>query len=159
MKAVYLLIGTNLGNRESNLARARNLIAQSCGNIVHVSNLYETAAWGKTDQPSFLNQALELQTELTPGTLIKELLKTETEIGRIREEKYGPRLIDIDILLCGAEIISDPGLTIPHPELQNRRFALAPLAEIAASAVHPIFQKTVSQLLSECKDGLPVKKI
>jgi len=122
------------------------------------SSLYETAAWGKTDQPSFLNQALELETSLNAKQLIRRILKAEKIMGRIRNEKYGPRLIDIDILLFNNEKHNYEFLKIPHPEMQNRRFALLPLAEIAAGIIHPVLNKTINELLKECKDELPVKK-
>jgi len=158
MNTAYLLTGGNLGNREENLTIARELITQHCGTIVHASSLYETAAWGKTDQPSFLNQALELQTAFKARQLIRKVLKIERTMGRTREEKYGPRIIDIDILLFNEEKHDYRLLKLPHPEMQNRRFALLPLAEIAPNVLHPVFNKTVIELLKECKDELPVKK-
>jgi 2-amino-4-hydroxy-6-hydroxymethyldihydropteridine diphosphokinase len=158
MNSAYLLTGGNLGNREENLATARELINLHCGTIVKASSLYETAAWGNTDQPAFLNQALELATSLNARQLIRRLLKVEKNMGRIRKEKYGPRLIDIDILLFNNEKHNYHFLKLPHPEMQNRRFALLPLAEIAPGMVHPVLNKTIAELLKECKDELPVKK-
>ncbi|HMK26665.1 MAG TPA: 2-amino-4-hydroxy-6-hydroxymethyldihydropteridine diphosphokinase [Chitinophagaceae bacterium] len=158
MNKAYLLTGSNLGDREQNLSTARSLINEQCGTIVMASSLYETAAWGKTDQPSFLNQALELETSLNAKQLIRRILKAEKIMGRIRNEKYGPRLIDIDILLFNNEKHNYEFLKIPHPEMQNRRFALLPLAEIAAGIIHPVLNKTINELLKECKDELPVKK-
>ena len=158
MNKAYLLTGSNLGDREQYLATARSLINEQCGTIVTASSLYETAAWGKTDQPSFLNQALELETPLNARQLIRRILKVEKIMGRIRDEKYGPRLIDIDILLFNNEKHNYQFLKIPHPEMPNRRFALLPLAEIAADIIHPVLNKTINELLKECKDELPVKK-
>ena len=158
MNKAYLLTGSNLGDREQYLATARSLINEQCGTIVTASSLYETAAWGKTDQPSFLNQALELETSLNARQLIRRILKAEKIMGRIRNEKYGPRLIDIDILLFNNEKHNYQFLKIPHPEMPNRRFALLPLAEIAADIIHPVLNKTINELLKECKDELPVKK-
>lgn len=158
MNTAYLLTGGNLGNREENLTIARELIHQDCGTIVHTSSLYETAAWGKTDQPSFLNQALELRTVYNARQLIRKVLKIEKTMGRIREEKYGPRIIDIDILLFNQEIHDYRLLKLPHPEMQNRKFALLPLAEIAPDVFHPVLRKSIKELLNECKDELPVKK-
>ena len=158
MNKAYLLTGGNIGQREEHMARAQALVAARCGTVTQASALYETAAWGKTDQAPFLNQALELETILTPLELLDHVLAIEQEIGRIREEKYGPRIIDIDILLYAGHILHDCRLTLPHPQLPNRRFALAPLAEIAPELVHPSFGKTISQLLDACPDPLEVKR-
>jgi 2-amino-4-hydroxy-6-hydroxymethyldihydropteridine diphosphokinase len=159
MNRAYLVIGGNLGEREQHLATARGLIAAQCGQLVATSALYETAPWGNNDQPAFLNQALELATTLNARQLIRRLLKVEKLMGRIREEKYGPRLIDIDIILFNDEKHNYHFLKLPHPEMQNRRFVLEPLAEIAAAIVHPVLKKTIAELLEECPDTLPVKKI
>jgi 2-amino-4-hydroxy-6-hydroxymethyldihydropteridine diphosphokinase len=158
MDRSFLLLGSNLGNRKINFEAARNLIEQECGTIIQLSSLYETAAWGKTDQPPFLNQAMEIETELKAEQLMKQLLKIEKMMGRERREKYGPRLIDIDILLFNEEQYDLPFLKIPHPEMQNRRFALIPLAEIAANIRHPVFGKSISRLLKECPDKSEVTK-
>lgn len=159
MNTAYLLTGGNLGNRNENLAHARQLLQEFCGNIIAASSLYETAAWGNTDQPSFLNQAIRLETSLTARQLIRRILKLEKQMGRERHEKFGPRIIDIDILLFNDEIHNYPLLKVPHPELPNRRFALMPLAEIAPYLIHPVLKKTIATLLEECKDELFVKKI
>lgn len=158
MNTTYLLTGGNLGNREENLARARQLIIEQCGTIVAASSLYETAAWGNADQPAFLNQALAVNTLLNAKQLIRRILKIEKQLGRIREEKYGPRIIDIDILLFNNEKHNYHFLKIPHPEMQNRRFALLPLAEIIPEILHPVLNKTILQLLTDCPDELSVTK-
>lgn len=158
MNIAYLLLGTNLGEREKQLHTAISLLNETCGKIVEVSNIYKTAAWGKIDQPSFLNQALKIETNFTARQLIRKILKTEKQMGRIRKEKYGPRLIDIDILLYNHEVHDYPLLKLPHPELQNRRFALMPLAEIAPDLMHPVLQQKISTLLKQCPDKLEVKK-
>ena len=158
MNRAYLLTGGNMGDREGNLAKARDLITRYCGTIIISSALYETAAWGKTDQPPFLNQALEVDTSLNAKQLLRRILKAERTMGRIRKEKYGPRIIDIDILLFNDERHNYQFLNLPHPELQNRRFALMPLAEIAPDIIHPVLIKSISELLHECPDKLEVKK-
>jgi 2-amino-4-hydroxy-6-hydroxymethyldihydropteridine diphosphokinase len=158
MNKVYLLIGGNMGNRVQNLHKAVEWLKTDCGPVQQVSNLYETAAWGKTDQPSFLNQAVLLYTSLSAQQLIKTILAVEEKMGRHRMEKFGPRIIDIDIIFYNDAIIHEPDLTIPHPQLPNRRFVLVPLQEIAAGFIHPILHKTIDQLLQECPDPLAVDK-
>jgi len=158
MNEAYLLIGGNLGNREKNFTIAIGYIEQYGGAVIRSSSLYETAAWGKTDQPSFLNQALEIRTSLSAEQLMSQVLEIEKFMGRERKEKYGPRVIDIDILLFNDEQYDLPFLKIPHPEMQNRRFALTPLAEIARDLQHPVFKKTIGQLLNECPDKLEVRR-
>ena len=147
-----------MGNRSRYLENACKAIEQHCGLIVSVSSVYETDAWGMKDQNAFLNQALKIETKLGAIELLKCLLKIEESLGRKREKKYGPRTIDIDILLFNDAIITDENLKVPHPELQNRRFALECLNEIAAENIHPLFQKTIHQLLAECPDPLSVNK-
>lgn len=159
MNIAYLITGSNMEDREQSLATARELINKDCGEITKTSSLYETAAWGKTDQPAFLNQALEIHTVLNAKQLIRHILKVEKKMGRIRQEKYGPRLIDIDILFFNDEVHNTSFLKIPHPEMQNRRFVLMPLSEIASGFVHPVLKKTVTELLNDCPDKLDVKKI
>jgi 2-amino-4-hydroxy-6-hydroxymethyldihydropteridine diphosphokinase len=158
MNISYLLIGGNQGDRPALLAEARGHIKAAGGDIRLASALYETAAWGKTDQPDFLNQALEVAASRDAPAWLLTLLNIEQQMGRRREEKYGPRIIDIDILFFNNSIIREPGLIIPHPEVQNRRFALTPLEEIAPFLIHPVLQKTIRQLLAECSDPLAVKK-
>jgi 2-amino-4-hydroxy-6-hydroxymethyldihydropteridine diphosphokinase len=158
MSTAYLLIGGNLGNRTTYLQQAISLIEQYCGNIVHSSAIYETAAWGVTDQPSFYNQALAVQTRLEPEALMRALLQIEEEMGRKRTIKMGPRIIDLDILLIDDKVISTGLLTLPHPALPFRRFALLPLCEIAPAIIHPVLHRSVSRLLEECTDELDVQK-
>ena len=144
MNKAFLLTGGNMGEREENLLAAIEHINQHCGLITNSSSLYETAAWGNTEQPAFLNQALEIETELTARQLMRRILKVEKLMGRVRKEKYGPRLIDIDILLYADEIHNYKLLKLPHPEMQNRKFALLPLAEIALHIIQPFLQKTIT---------------
>lgn len=158
MNTAYLLIGGNLGNRSAYLQQATDLIRQSCGNIVLSSAIYETAAWGVMDQPSFYNQALAVETQLSPEMLMRELLTIEETMGRKRMVKMGPRIIDLDILLVDGLVISSALLTLPHPALPFRRFALLPLSEIAPAILHPVLLKTVQQLLADCTDVLDVQK-
>ncbi len=159
MNKVFLLIGGNMGNRLQNLHQAVSLLSAACGPVIQQSAVYETAAWGKTDQAAFMNQALLLTTSLSARELITTILSVEEKMGRRRLERFGPRLIDIDIIFYNDDIIDEPNLTVPHPELQNRRFVLEPLNEIAPSFVHPVLHKTVAELLLECKDELEVKKV
>jgi 2-amino-4-hydroxy-6-hydroxymethyldihydropteridine diphosphokinase len=156
MNKVFLLIGGNMGDRLQNLHQAITLLSEAVGPVIQQSAVYETAAWGKTDQPAFLNQALLLKTRLSAQELIIAALLVEEQMGRHRMEKFGPRVIDIDIMFYNEDVIDEAHLTIPHPQMQNRRFALVPLNELAPLYVHPVLNKTVEELLLECKDELPV---
>ena len=159
MNISYLLIGGNEGDRVVQLSTARNSITAACGEIRRESSLYETAAWGKTDQPDFLNQALEVATIQEAPDWMATLLDIEKTMGRRRGTRYGARNIDIDILFFNNSIIREPQLTVPHPEIQNRRFALTPLEEIAPFLIHPVLGKSIRELLAECTDTLAVKQI
>lgn len=156
MNRAYLLTGGNLGDRQKQLEIAANAIGTFCGKLLAVSPIVETAAWGKTDQPCFLNQALELATALNPYELLEQLLRIEKKMGRERLEKNGPRLIDLDILLFNDLELNSPDLVIPHPQLEFRRFALFPLASIAARVRHPRLGLDIARLLEECTDPLQV---
>ncbi len=156
MKAAYLLIGGNLGNRLAFLGRAEEKIKQKGIQVLRKSSVYETAAWGITDQPAFLNQVLEVSTMLTAEQLLKELLTIERELGRIRTEKNGARTIDIDILYFGEDIISLPGLIIPHERIALRKFVLIPLTELIPDFINPSTGKTTKRMLDECPDTLTV---
>lgn len=156
MNKAYLLMGGNVGDTKQIFLTAIVLLESECGIVSKKSSLYDTAPWGKADQQNFLNQALLLVTPLSAHDLLRNILYIEEKMGRRRLEKNGPRVIDIDILLYNELIIDDVQLSIPHPELQFRRFALTPLAEIAPSYIHPILHKSVAQLLLECGDQLEV---
>ena len=159
MNTAYLLIGGNLGNRKENFLKAISFINEECGTLTRSSSIYETDAWGNTDQPSFLNQVLSIETPLNAKQLMRKILKIEKIMGRVRKEKMGPRVIDIDILFFENEIHDLRFLKIPHPEIQNRRFVLVPLGEIDPGLQHPVLKKSIAQLLEECPDNLEVKKI
>lgn len=129
---VYLSLGGNLGDPAKSMGSALRMLDEDAGNRVSkVSSLYRTPPWGKLDQPDFLNAAAELVTTLSPRTLLELCLDAERRLKRVREERWGPRLIDIDILTYGEQVIHEAGLEVPHPRMLERAFVLAPLAEIA----------------------------
>ena len=154
----YLLLGSNLGDRVALLAAARQRLAATAGTVVAVSGLYETAAWGREDQPAYLNQAVGLVTDLSAAALLAACQAAEQAAGRQRLERWGSRTLDVDILLFGDETIATPTLAVPHPRLAERRFALVPLAEIAATVPVPGTGRTVAELLALCADALPVRR-
>lgn len=155
----YLLLGSNEGDRMQWMNSALELITEECGDIIQRSSVYETEAWGIEDQPAFLNMAICINTRQPPLKLLKNINGIEHRLGRQRAVKWGQRTLDIDILFYNNEIVNLPELIIPHPELEKRRFALAPLYEIAPDLVHPISHKTIEQLLESTPDTLAAKKI
>lgn len=158
MNDTYLLTGGNIGDRLQYLQQACKSIEKQAGKVLKKSAVYETAAWGLSNQNSFLNQVLLVSTPLPAEELLQTLLHIEQQSGRKRIEKMGPRTIDIDILFYNNEIITTPDLTVPHPQIANRRFVLTPLNEITPEFVHPALQKTIAGLLEICADKLEVKK-
>lgn len=153
----YLSLGSNVGNRAEHLRSAITRLS-AAGRVAAVSSFYETEPVEVTEQPWFLNCAVALETSLSPQQLMAVLLGIEQEMGRRRIQKKGPRSIDMDILLFGNEVVDTLELTIPHPAMQQRRFVLEPLAEIAPEARHPVFEKTVAELLAGLPAGQAVRK-
>ncbi len=153
----YLSLGSNIGDREAHLREAIRRL-ESTGKVRFISSVYETEPVEFTDQPQFLNCAVALETSSTPEQLMLQLLTIEKAMCRQRIQKKGPRTIDLDILLFGDEVVDTPGLTIPHPAMQHRRFVLEPLAEIAPEVRHPVLKKTVRRLLDELPPGQDVQK-
>ncbi len=145
----YVALGTNLGSLKENLDDALKRLAEKGLEITKVSSYIDTDPYGVTDQPRFLNAVCEVQTELAPQELLKILLETELEMGRVRLRRWGERIIDLDLIFYGDEVINEPNLVVPHPDMQNRDFVLRPLFEIAPEKVHPVFDKTISQLWQE----------
>lgn len=149
MHKVYLLLGSNLGDREKNIDNAINEL-KACGIVISKkSSLYNTAPWGYTEQPDFLNQAIECLTSLEPFELLKEIKKIEIKMGREKTVRYGPRIIDIDIIFYDDLIFKSDELTIPHPLMHERDFVLKPLCEIAPDFVHPELKLSVKNLLEK----------
>lgn len=159
MNSVVILLGTNTGNLLENLQTALNLIRQMAGKVMLASSVYETEPWGKMDQSKFLNQVVSISTEMEAGELLTSLLSIENKMGRVRVNKWEPRTIDLDILYFNDDVIDLPGLTIPHQHLHERRFTLAPLAEIIPEGLHPVFKKTNRELLKIVVDDLGVRII
>ena len=155
---IYLLLGSNIGASEQHLRKAVQLIEKKIGAVLRSSSLYRTAAWGKTDQPDFINQVIICETSLEPSASMHRILAIEEEMGRVRTQKNAPRIIDIDILLFGKMIIQTPLLTVPHPLMQERNFVLVPMNELSPNLRHPVLQQTIHQLMLACSDRLAVKK-
>jgi 2-amino-4-hydroxy-6-hydroxymethyldihydropteridine diphosphokinase len=157
---IYLLLGCNVGNCLETFKQAEVELQNRIGVATQKSGVYLTDAWGNTEQAPFLNQVLVLNTQLSARECLVQLLAIETQLGRTRIEKWEPRTIDIDILLYENLILNENDLIIPHPFLHERKFALAPLAEIAPKLMHPILKKSITQLLSDIANNpLKVKRL
>jgi 2-amino-4-hydroxy-6-hydroxymethyldihydropteridine diphosphokinase len=160
MNKAYLSLGSNRGNRAANLKRAINLLSEWTGNVSKISSLYETPPWKMDDETDFINQVLLLETTLTAPELIDNIILVESMMGRQRaSKKYEPRIIDIDILFFNDEIIQSEELIVPHPLMQERRFVLEPMIEIAPGFIHPVLKKSMLQLLSVSADKSDIRKL
>lgn len=150
--SVFLGLGSNLGDREANLTRGVALLGADGFAVTARSSVYETEPVGGPPQGPFLNQVLRGETDLQPESLLAVCLRTEAALGRVRRERFGPRVLDIDVLLYGDRAQDAPGLELPHPRLHERLFVLVPLAEVGAEALHPRFGMTVAELKARCAD-------
>ncbi|MDO5379263.1 MAG: 2-amino-4-hydroxy-6-hydroxymethyldihydropteridine diphosphokinase [Acidaminococcaceae bacterium] len=153
MSVAYIALGSNLGDKAANLGQAVKLLQAKGLQIKAVSSFFQTEPYGVTDQPEFINAAACVETSLPPEALLKLLLDTELEMGRVRLRHWGERNIDLDLLLYDDLIYHSDKLTLPHPDMQNRLFVLQPLAEIAAEKIHPVYKKSIQTLLKSLTDG------
>jgi len=149
MPIVYIGIGSNLGNREENCEKAISFLEQNGIKVINRSSLYETEPWGVKDQPKFINMAVEVETHLKPEELLKTIKKIEKDLGRSEVIRWGPRVIDLDILFYNDLILKTHKLEIPHPGTYDRDFVLRPLAEIAPHKIHPVLKKGVKELIED----------
>jgi 2-amino-4-hydroxy-6-hydroxymethyldihydropteridine diphosphokinase len=160
MNRVFLLTGSNLGESVQLLKRAESAVAKTLGKAVRVSHVYSSESWGYESNSTFFNQCIELESKLRPQEILEKILKIENVMGRIRiANTYADRIIDIDILFYGSEIIDNENLIIPHPRIHLRKFALVPMEEIAGNFVHPVFKKTILELLEFCTDDSKVIRL
>lgn len=159
MNNVVLSLGSNMGDRLSNFSTARKKIGEIPAVFLKTSAVYQTAPWGTTGQPDFLNQVVEIETSLDAHTLMEKLLTIEKTMGRERKEKWEARIIDIDILFFNDAQISSDVLTVPHRHLHERRFVLEPLNEILPQKVHPVYRKTIAYLHASLQDSDQIKKL
>jgi 2-amino-4-hydroxy-6-hydroxymethyldihydropteridine diphosphokinase len=159
MQEVYLLLGSNIGDRQQFLHQASLLLTKEIGTIKKKSSLYETAAWGLEEQPDYLNQVIVFITKLQARDVLKAALDIEKILGRERIEKWGSRVIDIDILFYSDEIIDEPDLKVPHPYFHVRRFAVEPMLEVEPDFIHPLLKKSIKSIALELRDQLYVQKL
>lgn len=158
VQGIYLLIGSNIADRYRNIQEATRLVHEKIGKVVQASAVYESEAWGETDQPDFYNQVIEVETNLSHELLLRQLQEIEKILGKHKIGKWRERLIDLDILYYRNRIVKTNQLTIPHPEIQNRNFTLMPLCELAKEELHPLLLKSHQQLLQVSPDPLKVWK-
>ena len=151
---VVLSLGGNIGDVKETFIDSIKLLEESVGQVLKVSSLYSTKAWGVENQPDFLNQVLVLNSELEPQEILDNCMDIEVELGRVRKQKWYERTIDIDILFYNSEIIETPNLVIPHKYIHERNFVLFPIVDIIPSFIHPLLRKSMTELKSECKDEL-----
>lgn len=159
IQELVVLLGGNLSDRLKTISDARDLLTRKLGPIAGFSSVYASEAWGKKDQPDFFNQVVVFETSLDPHRILEITTKVELDIGRVRHEKWAERLIDIDILFYGNEVVKDDDLVIPHPHIQVRRFTLEPLVEIMPQYIHPVKGVTMRELLANCDDPGWVEKL
>lgn len=153
MSIAYIALGSNLGDKEANLRQALKMLLVKGLQIRSVSSFFKTEPYGVTDQPEFINAVARVKTDLAPEKLLKLLLDTELEMGRVRLRHWGERNIDLDLLLYDDLIYYSEKLVLPHPDMQNRLFVLQPLSEIAADKIHPVYKKSIQNLLKSLTDG------
>ena len=159
MNGIYLLLGSNLGDRFGIIQSSISEISKRIGKVVAESSMYITDPWGYENQPRYLNKVVQVETTLSPEKILEFINKIEHDFGRVRREKWKERLIDIDILYYQNEVLNTSSLNIPHPQIPFRKFTLIPLNEIAANEIHPVLKKTQKELLEENDDTLLVRKI
>jgi 2-amino-4-hydroxy-6-hydroxymethyldihydropteridine diphosphokinase len=159
LNSVYLLLGSNEGDRMGNLNQATREISAKAGFVLYRSPVYETQSWGDIQMDSFYNCAVEMVCNRDENELLSILHEIENSFGRSQKERNGPRKLDIDILFYSDKIVDTENLILPHPRMHLRKFALAPLVDIAPGFMHPVFEKPVSALLDECKDDCWIKKV
>lgn len=156
MNKIFLITGGNIGNRKKNLETATIFIQEQIGTIIKSSKIYETEAWGITNQAAFYNQIHIVESKFFAEEILNKILNIEKKMGRMRTIKNAARIIDIDILFFNEEIINKPNLIVPHPQIINRRFVLMPLNELVPEMIHPVLKKSIHELLQNCKDELKV---
>ncbi|RQO32683.1 2-amino-4-hydroxy-6-hydroxymethyldihydropteridine diphosphokinase [Taibaiella sp. KBW10] len=158
MNTAYLLLGGNEGDRLKTLRECVAFLCKEVGTVISASPIYETAAWGKEDLPAHLNQAIKMETDLSATALLQQVLAIEIKLGRQRQEHWGCRTIDIDIIFFNEDVVQTRDLVIPHPLMQVRRFVLQPLSDIAGAYIHPVLHQSVATLLAQCTDPLAVTR-